>query len=750
MKLNGYGRPALLLALLVPPAATRWDLLEQLDVQTSRLDFGGFSSDLLTALLLFLLLTHLLPRMKVVAGLLVLAVAVVHHANYEHVIALGGSASYAHASQLLDPTFLRGSGLAPSNPTLLAAVILLPLVLVTYAATAGATGVLPRTAIPVAVIVVGAHIALPYDAVALSWRQTNVLAENVHWLAVRAWGASDDASLALNDQERARVETARALDLEAMVAFPAADAERNVLLVILEGVSGAYLERVRSAHGFESTIDMPRLNQLAGEGLVYRTFLTNQRQTNRGEYALLCGDYPVLLTREPKMSRFDSTRGPDSAGGVCLPEAMRRLGYRTAYLQAAPLAYMGKDRFLPAIGFDQTLGADWFENVPTRALWGVEDRAFFEHSVTLLESLVQREEKWFLTLLNVGTHHPYAVPDETSGRYRDASLDEAIRYLDDAFADFMHTLEQRKLLDDTLVLITSDESAGLPGETGPGLAARLAANWGILIALSPSGERAEIDAPFMQVDLQASVLDRLGAEPVHATTGRSVFRSYPEPRTMLFANTHQRSIAMLDEDHTVTVCRETFQHCSRHRTAAGQLFAPTLAPTEVRLTDLRVMRAAAQRSLASPSNPERLQEIPLLEDLVVQIRNDAGSEYLFGGQNLWVAAGTRAEVSVHLRATGGDGELAFHTRFRHDLDPEAFDYSFVDFQAGDELVLRYSYRSEDEMRNLQVRAGADKKGDADMSFEFLTATLTLIPPGSPRSLEVPVGLTVHRMDFFRP
>ena len=711
----------------------------------SGLELWGFTSDLLTALLLFLALAFLLPRMRAVTVLAVLAVALIHHANYEHVIALGSSASYAYADELLDPTFLASSGLAPTRLGLLATITLLPLVLATLAARAPGARPSPRVAVPAALLILVAESMLPFDAVAMSWRQANVLAENVHWLVTSAWSDLDRSPPALSETDRRRVDTALALDLDGEPRFARSADERNVLLVILEGVSGAYLESVRRAHRFESTIDMPQLDRLATNGIVYRNFIANQRQTNRGEYALLCGDYPTLLTREPKMSRFETGAGT----GACLPEAMRALGYRTYYLQAAPLPYMGKDRFLPAIGFERVLGARWFEHVPARALWGVDDRAFFEHAATLIRKLAASGEPWFLTLLNVGTHHPYAVPDETTGQYRDASLGEAMSFLDAAFADFMRDMRGLGVLDDTLVLITSDESAGLPGDTGQGLAARLAANWGILIALFPSGQTAAVDEPFMQVDVQASVLDHLGADPVRATTGRSVFRRYASPRPMLFANTFHRSLAMIDETGALTRCRETFGRCTRHATRAGRTFTPHPEPIRIDLAHLRVMRAVAERSIARPGAPAAIEAIALLEDPTVRVRNQRGSEYLFGGQNLWLPAGTRIDVSIHLRATGGDGELAFHTRFRHDRDPEAFDHSFIEMRADDELVLRYSYRSADEMHNVQIRGGADTRGDGPMVFEFLDAQVRLVPAGTAQATAVPLGITVHEMAIYR-
>ena len=92
------------------------------------------------------------------------------------------------------------------------------------------------------------------------------------------------------------------------------------------------------------------------------------------------------------------------------------LGYRTVFLQAAPLAFMLKDRFMPRAGFQQVLGNDWFQEYYVRNDWGVDDRAFLEQAAAMVESLAAARQPWFLTLLSVGTHHPFILPPDAGGR----------------------------------------------------------------------------------------------------------------------------------------------------------------------------------------------------------------------------------------------------------------------------------------------------------------------------------------------
>ena len=68
----------------------------------------------------------------------------------------------------------------------------------------------------------------------------------------------------------------------------------NVLLVLLEGVSGAYIEPIVAANDRRPIgISMPELSRIARDHVVFTSFIAQQRQTNRGEYAAICrGSFP--------------------------------------------------------------------------------------------------------------------------------------------------------------------------------------------------------------------------------------------------------------------------------------------------------------------------------------------------------------------------------------------------------------------------------------------------------------------------
>ncbi|MEW3553042.1 sulfatase-like hydrolase/transferase [Pseudomonas aeruginosa] len=213
-------------------------------------------------------------------------------------------------------------------------------------------------------------------------------------------------------------------------------------------------------------------------------------------------------------------------GVLARPAAPAR--FSTHFLQGAGLRFMAKDKVMPQMGFDKTLGRDWFRNTSYLEFpWGMDDKAFFEGAATYVKQLRQQKKPWMLTLLTVGTHQPYSAPADYLARYPSAKQ-AAVAYLDDAIDAFLADLEKQGVLRDTLVVLTSDESHGVDQ-------VRLASAWGFNLVLAP--EQAALppikSGVYGHVDLAASVLDYFGYRVPAGISGRSLFRDYASGREMM-------------------------------------------------------------------------------------------------------------------------------------------------------------------------------------------------------------------------
>ena len=559
-------------AVLIAPIAIRLALMSgELGVP----DLRGLFADVVVCLFV----TAILLLARRLALPLITLWCVLNYGSYEHVVALGTLPSLTQVGYLTDGTFLLGSALVPSQPLQLAGILCVSWLLVWHSKQTKVVG----TAIA-ALVGLCALLLWPTNPEALTWRQTNVVAANVRWLVTPTTIASTNPPTTDSFYQRD-------LSGEPIVELGQA---RNVLLVMLEGLSGVHIGSIAEAHDIFIPVKMSRLDRVAQQNVLYTSFVAQQRQTNRGEYAMLCGDYPKLVATSVSPAKMTEALSHDSV--PCLPNVLRDVGYETVYLQAAPLGFMSKDKFMPKAGFAHVHGVEWFKPPYAAGPWGVGDKPFFEQSLQMVRALTQRPKPWFLTLLTVGTHHPYVMPGGHG------EFPAAADYLDEVFAPFLVELREMGVLDNTLVLITSDESVGLIGFRSSSLAdtkvddvtKKLTDGWGFLVAMLPTGEQARVDGDFMQSDLALSVVDYLGVQ-LGGFIGRSVFRSYDQPRPIVFGSL-SRQIVVMRDGHHLLVCPANFEGCMTYVLLDGRLFSLDRVKVSTDPRKVELLRAVVART----------------------------------------------------------------------------------------------------------------------------------------------------------
>jgi hypothetical protein len=779
----GSARPAfLVLAALAAPIGLRAALLVDRAMALGVADLRGLLSDVSAALVVAIAI-GLLARIRAFLGAALLLIwALLCYGNYEHVLANGANVPLRYAGYLADETFLMGSALAVTRPWLLIGVTSVALCFGWAALRSGARVRLGALAIGCVAAIAGTFwwSASP-DA--LGWRQANFVAQNARWL-IRVTGSdaltpSDPMERALPKMDRALPKTDRALSNEGepatseegehasrneveresdldgapLVAFGKPGA--NVLLVMFEGVSGAFIEPIAVANERRpARISMPALDRAARDHVMFTSFISQQRQTSRGEYAVLCGDLPRLVTAESKMSEL-AARSDAQGGKRCLPAALAEAGYSTVYLQAAPMTFMLKDRFMPKIGFQRSVGDAYFENAYSRNKWGVDDRTFLQQSLRMIEELRAAEQPWFLTLLTAGTHHPMNLPAEVLQGEGSDRRRLSFEYLDVAIGEFIAELEARGVFDDTLVLLTSDESQGLRGGLDD-KQIRLSQSWGFLVAMLPGGEQLRVDAPKAQSDIALSTLDWLGlADYARGFSGRSVFRRYATPRALAFGNTYFNRVGGVSADGQLLLCDEDLQRCMRADTDDQRLFKGGLRPLpKASSEDLDFLRRLVGESMRI-SAPGSLTDAPiasgaardfrLSDTAVFPIRDDVEDlQWVFGGQSLFVSANSRIDVELEVEVVGEGGRI----EAQHALKTEEENFfveQMQDLRPGGRFHFRYSYSTVEPIERLGNYLVVTRRAGSGLSLKLLHARMQI----HPASGDSGPPLVVHQFDIER-
>jgi hypothetical protein len=611
---------------------------------------SGFLSDLLVGLTLSLLLYRRHPLWAAV-GFAVWGGAMI--GAIELVDAVGRMPEPSDIQYLLDPSFIShstgGSGL--THPFIVSAILVTSLLSILVLLRLHGRHLHPalhRVTWLIPVLLLALHAsAMKHDENGEPWKQYSVVhkiaAEKIlNTLNSRENRAAQLWAISRRDQQFGSADISGQ-----SLLTDARGKARNVLVITLEGIPGAYINQVREARGYQwDQQPMPALSAYALQQRAMHTadFVIHTHQTIRGLYAMLCADYPKLDSSTPKAMEMLSAA--NSRQHYCLPAQLASHGFATHFLQATDLTFMSKDRFMPLIGF-QTVCGDSCLGKKHSFAWGLDDKDFFEGSLAYIKKLrSDKSRPWMLTLLTVGTHQPYGAPASYLKRHQDPKM-AAVAYLDDAITQFLRSLQKQGVLDDTLVIVTSDESHGIDD-------LRLSSAWGLNLIFAPEREQLPLfkQGVYGQVDLTASVLDYFGLQP-QGVMGRSLFRNYPQGRDMLsYTNGLLRYLAAeggLLECQFQTGCKQYPQQgfiapLPEQTAAVPQSAASRVQALAGMLDESMSLSAEEQEFIFAQDDKRKLKKT---------VEND-WTDNLIGAQYLQFAPGTRTHVTLRIKASKTD------------------------------------------------------------------------------------------------
>jgi hypothetical protein len=377
-----------------------------------------------------------------------------------------------------------------------------------------------------------------------------------------------------------------------------------------------------------------------------------------------------------------------------------------------------------AAGFDRSFGDTWFEDAYHRNHWGVDDRAFFEQALGMVGELERGDQPWFLTLLSVGTHHPFNTPPDFEGSYEPGSAGWAMEYLDLAVGEFIRNLDDLGVLDETLVIITNDESRELvPGDND--IANSLRQAWGVLIVLHPSGISGRIHEPAMQLDVPISILDILGnVDDSSNLRGRSIFRDYKESRQLLWGNFYFGLVGGLSAEGQLAVCSENLTSCAA-ADLSTTLFSPDQKFSPIEASEVQWLIRGAEASLSTNAADRSRRVLLLASPGPIPVRPDVSEQFIFGGQFVTIPAGIRATVEIEARVTGKHGGVGFH----HDLIVERRQAYLRTgrLNVGETLKISYSVAADFPLKDVESRFWINTIEGRDLELDFSVSRIRLEP-----------------------
>lgn len=329
-------------------------------------------------------------------------------------------------------------------------------------------------------------------------------------------------------------------------------------------------------------IATPNINQLAADGVVLSDFHSPAPVCTPSRAGYLTGRLApraglpnvVFPTKSTKALLFSTLAAPDSnvrlpAEEITLADLLNAAGYATGMVGKW---HMGdRSPSLPNdMGFDSYYGALYSNDMESFALYANREIAveapvdqrylterYTEAATTFIEQHAQ--QPFFLYFAHNFPHDPLFVRDTRSGRSRAGLYGDVLEEIDDSVGAIVSTLEDTGNLDNTLIIITSDNGPWFLGDAGSqrgrkgntfegGMRVPFIAHWPAAIAPGRTEK-----AMAMGTDLLPTVLEMLQLTPPtdRLLDGRSILRLLtqggPSPHEYLYYYDGEKLFAVRDQ-----------------------------------------------------------------------------------------------------------------------------------------------------------------------------------------------------------
>lgn len=224
---------------------------------------------------------------------------------------------------------------------------------------------------------------------------------------------------------------------------------RNIIMIVIESWSAA---DSFATSGLDNLT--PGIDALASEGMIFRNFIANGGNTEEGLVSFLSGSAPLQFPGH-SFSHYRSFADGDSSIA-----ALKAYGYKTEFISSATLLFRNKKFFLDSLKFDQLLGMEnvkEFQNGERFAFGAAPDAALYARAFKNLNLLNSNSDPFFMLIETTSSHLPYIDPLK-----QDNSEASIWKYVDAECVKFVDLLKQHRLLENSILIITSDHHKMIP------------------------------------------------------------------------------------------------------------------------------------------------------------------------------------------------------------------------------------------------------------------------------------------------
>ncbi len=231
---------------------------------------------------------------------------------------------------------------------------------------------------------------------------------------------------------------------------PSAGARPNILYIHSHDTG-------RSIEPFGVDIPTPNLRKLADEGILFRQYYTTHPTSSASRASLLTGTYPHNNGMIGLAHRGFSLKDP----GMHIVNTLKKYGYITAlsgvqhvmsWKPGDPWKRIGYDQYVGDADVAHTKAAEWLDHAP--------QEPFFLSVGFVQTHRDYPEESYRIDASRQSTPGPF--PDVPPVRKDMAMFEESAKILDDKMGTVFAALKRNNLLENTLIICTTDHGIAFP------------------------------------------------------------------------------------------------------------------------------------------------------------------------------------------------------------------------------------------------------------------------------------------------
>ena len=221
------------------------------------------------------------------------------------------------------------------------------------------------------------------------------------------------------------------------------DRQQDVILLVIESLSAIDSHRL---WGIENTL--PNFDKISEDGLLFKNFFANTRQSEGATIAMFNGISPVPFPG----STYDWYK--TFSGFPSVVRGIREMGFQTKVLGGAPTGFLNYGKYLKAVGFESVVGRDEnpvLHKAQRFAFESPADEVLYGEVLKEIAAMREEPRPTFLAVFTCSSHLPWTDP-----RGRKNSEKNVWNYVDDEFGKFYEQLKQTGFLEHGLLIVLGD------------------------------------------------------------------------------------------------------------------------------------------------------------------------------------------------------------------------------------------------------------------------------------------------------